>query len=125
MHTDNVWLLFPITNDTRNDKKQTVSIIHSADKYNILRLQETSGGDYLFSTDSLIEKLQAFESKYPFHFIGVGDDWLLIKPNNTPTDWIDFANEVLKVCSVEDKIEIKEYINSLKQDNGRVSMWWD
>lgn len=115
-----------ISNDeTRNDKKQTISIIHSSDKYNTLRLQVTSGGSYQFSTDSLIVKLKIFESKYPFHFIGVGADWLLIKTNNTPTDWLDFAKEVLKVCPVEDEIDINEYANGLKQDNGRVSMWWD
>ena len=118
-------LAFISNDDTRNDKKQTISIIHATDKYNTLRLQETSGGSHIFSTDSLVEKLHAFESKYPFHFIGVGDDWLLIKTNNTPTDWLDFAKEVLKVCPVEDEIEINEYANGLRQSNGRVSMWWD
>ena len=116
---------FISNDDTRNDKMQTISIIHSVDKYNSLRLQETSGGSYNFSTDSLVEKLQAFESKYPFHFIGVGDDWLLIKTNNIPIDWLDFAKEVLKICPIEDEIEINKYANDLKQSNGKVSMWWD
>src|SRR5687768_5873194 len=84
-------LAFISNDDTRNDKEQTISIIHTADKYNTLRLQQTTGGSYLFSTDSLIAKLQTFENKYPFHFVGVGDDWLLIKTNDTPTDWLDFA----------------------------------
>jgi hypothetical protein len=118
-------LAFISNDDTRNDKKQTVSFIHSADKYNILRLQQTSGGSHLFSTDSLIEKLQTFEKKYPFHFIGVGDDWLLIKTNDTPRDWTDFAKEVLKVCPPEDEVNIDEYAESIKNANGRVSMWWD
>ncbi len=118
-------LAFISNDETRNDKMQTVSLIHSTDKYNALRLQETSGGSYLFSTDSLIEKLKEFETRYPFHFIGVGDDWLLIKTNNTPTDWLDFAKEVLEVCPIEDRIDINEFANGLKQNNGRVSMWWD
>lgn len=91
-------LAFISDDRTRDDKKQTISIIHSADKYNTLRLQLTSGGSYLFSTDSIVEKLKTFEKKYPFHFIGVGDDWLLIKTNDTPNDWTEFAKEVLKVC---------------------------
>ena len=110
---------------TRDDKKQSVSIIHTRDKYNTLRLQETGGGSYNFSTDSLIEKLHAFEKKYPFHFIGVGDDWLLIKTNGTPKDWTDFATEVLKVCPPDDEVNIQEYADSIKNANGRVSMWWD
>jgi hypothetical protein len=119
------FLAFISNDDTRNDKKQTVSIIHGSDKYNTLRLQQTSGGSYLFSTDSLIEKLQTFEKKYPFHFIGVGDDWLLIKTNDIPKDWTDFAKEVLKVCPPEDEVNIDEYAKAIKNDNGRVSMWWD
>jgi hypothetical protein len=116
---------FISNDDTRNDKKQTVSIIHSADKYNILRLQQTSGGSYLFSTDSLIEKLRTFEKKYPFDFIGVGDDWLLIKTIETPKDWTDFAKQVLKVCPSEYEVNIDEYAESIKNSSGRVSMWWD
>jgi Domain of unknown function (DUF4253) len=118
-------LAFISNDETRSDKKQTISIIHSADKYNTLRLQETSGGSYRYSTDSIITKLQSFENKYPFSFVGVGDEWLLIKTNNIPTDWLDFAKEVLKVCPVEDKIDVDGYANDLKHDNGKVSMWWD
>lgn len=119
------YLAFISNDDTRNDKKQTVTIVHSTDKYNILRLQQTSGGSYLFSTDSLIEKLQIFEKKYPFHFIGVGDDWLLIKTDDTPKDWIDLSNEVLKVRPLEDEVSIDEYTETIKNSNGRISMWWD
>lgn len=118
-------LAFISNDEARSDKKQTISIIQSANKYNILRFQETSGGGYQYSTDSIITKLQTFENKYPFSFIGVGDDWLLIKTNNIPTDWLDFAKEVLKVCPVEDEIDADEYANDLKHDNGKVSMWWD
>jgi len=118
-------LAFISDDRTRDDKKQTISIIQSADKYNTLRLQQTSGGSYLFSTDSLIEKLQTFEKKYPFHFIGVGDDWLLIKTNDTPKDWTDFAKEVLKVCPPEDEVNIDKYAEEIKSTNGRISMWWD
>lgn len=35
----------------RDDKKQTISIINATDKFNALRLQETGGGSYIFSTD--------------------------------------------------------------------------
>ena len=118
-------LAFISDNNPRDNKKQTISIIHSADKYNTLRLQQTSGGSYLFSTDSLVGKLQNFEKKYPFHFIGVGGDWLLIKTNDIPKDWTDFAKEVLKVCPLEDKVNIDKYVEEIKSANGRVSMWWD
>jgi len=108
----------------RDDKKQTISIIQSIDKYNTLRLQETSSGSYIFSTDSLITKLKCFEQKYPFDFIGVGDDWLLIKLKGKRTDWTDVANEVLKVCPNEETT-VQALAEALQKDNGAISMWWD
>ena len=108
----------------REDKKQTVSIIHSADKYNILRLQETSGGSYIFSTDSLITKLTILEQKYPLDFIGVGTDWLLVKIKDNPKDWEDFATEILKVCPNEETTA-KAFAEALKKDNGQTTLWWD
>jgi Domain of unknown function (DUF4253) len=108
----------------RDDKKQTISIIHSTDKYNALRLQETSGGSYIFSTDSLITKLNILEQKYPFEFIGVGDDWLVIKIKNKPTDWEDAAREILKVCP-NDETTIIDFAEALQKENGQTTMWWD
>jgi|GEM_PF-5423989 len=118
-------LSFISNDDTRSDAKQTISMIKSGDKYNTLRFQETRGGSYRFATDSLIIKLQLFEKKYPFHFIGVGDDWLLIKTENKPADWLDFAEEVLKVCPLEEKVDTAEYAKGLMHDEGKISMWWD
>jgi hypothetical protein len=118
-------LAFISDDNTRDDKKKSVSIIYSGDKYNTLRLQQTTGGSHHFSTDSLIGKLQAFEKKYPFQFIGVGDDWLLIKTNDTPKDWTDFAKEILRVCPPDDDVDVNEYAEAIKSANGRVSMWWD
>lgn len=117
-------IAFISDDDSRDDKKQTISIIHSADKYNTLRLQETSGGSYIFSTDSLITKLKRFEEKYPFDFVGAGDDWLLIKVKDKPTDWTDFAKEVLKVCPNEETT-FQAFADAHKKDGGLVSMWWD
>ncbi len=108
----------------RNDNKQTISIIHSSDKYNALRLQETSGGSYIFSTDSLITKLNVLEQKYPFDFIGVGNDWLVIKIKNKPTDWEDLAKEILKVCP-NNETTIRDFAQALQKENGQTTMWWD
>ena len=118
-------LAFISDDSSRDDKKQSVSIIYSGDKYNTVRLQQTTGGSHHYSTDILIGKLQAFEKKYPFQFIGVGDDWLLIKTNDTPKDWTDFAKEILTVCPPDDDVNDNEYAEAIKSANGRVSMWWD
>jgi hypothetical protein len=113
-----------ISDDRREDRKYVVSLIHSFDKYNALRLQETSGGSYHFSTDTLITKLKAFEQKYPFSFIGVGNDWLTIQTINTPTDWRDFADEVMKVCPTEEP-NPEETTKEFQKERGKVFMWWD
>jgi hypothetical protein len=117
-------IAFISDDQTRVDKKHTISLIRSTDKYNTLRLQETSGGSYHFSTDSLIAKLKDFELKYPFQFIGVGSDWLLLKTIDEPKDWSDYAGAVMKVCPNEET-NINEMAEALQKDKGRVSMWWD
>jgi len=117
-------IAFISDNSFRDDKKQTISIIHSTDKYNALRLQETSGGSYIFSTDSLITNLNNLEQKYPFDFTGVGSDWVAIKIKSTPVDWEDLAKEILKVCPNEETT-IKEFAEALQKNNGQTTMWWD
>lgn len=113
-----------ISDDEREDNRYVVSLINSSDKYNTLRLQETTGGSYRFSTDTLITKLKAFEQKYPFRFVGVGNDWLTIKALGAPGDWRDFAVEVTKVCPSEDW-RVDEIAEMFKKDDGKVFMWWD
>ncbi|MBS1610205.1 MAG: DUF4253 domain-containing protein [Bacteroidetes bacterium] len=113
-----------ISDDRREDKKYVVSLIHSFDKYNTLRLQETSGGSYHFSTDTLITKLKVLEQKYPFRFVGVGNDWLTIQTLETPKEWKDFAAEVLRVCPNEET-NIDAMAKEFQKDGGKVFMWWD
>jgi hypothetical protein len=113
-----------ISDDRREDNMYVVSLIHSTDKYNTLRLQETSGGSYHFSTDTLIAKLKVFEQMYPFRFIGVGNDWLTIQTVETPKAWRDFANEVMKVCPT-DEPKPEETAKEFQKEGGKVFMWWD
>ncbi len=115
-----------ISDDRRDDKRFVVTLIHSFDKYNSLRLQETSGGSYHFSTDAIITKLRAFEQKYPFHFVGVSNDWLTLKTLESPNDWIDFTSEIIKVCPTEKgSVPMKEMAKAFQKDDGKVFMWWD
>ena len=87
-------------------------------------MQETTGGSCHFSTDTLITKLKVFEQKYPFRFVGVGNDWLTIKTLNTPKDWKDFAAEVLKVCPNKES-NVEEMAKAFQKNDGKVFMWWD
>lgn len=115
-----------ISDNQGEEETRVVTLIQSSDKYNTLRLQETSGGSYFFSTDTLITKLKAFEEKYPFRFLGVGDDWLIIKPLNRPKNWVDFAAEVDKVCPDEDNnASLEDMAHMYQKDEGEVFMWWD
>lgn len=116
-----------ISDDTyREDKKQVVSIIHTTDKYDIVRMQETHGGADNFFTDSLIVRLKQLEQKYAFEFVAVGGDWMVLKPKGVISDWVGYASETLKVCPPEDHIEdVAAYAEALKEEEGKVLMWWD
>ena len=116
--------------NSRDDNKQTLTIIHSSDKFDMLRLQRTSGGSNLFSTDSLVLKLQELDKKYPFDFLGVGTDWCLLRFKEAPKDYMDFAKLVDKVCPLEDltHITMEAYAGQLKDvftKSRNISMWWD
>lgn len=116
-----------VSDDTyRDDKKQMVSIIRSADKYDIVRMQETHGSTEAYLTDSLIARLKYLEQKYAFEFIAVGEDWMLLRPKGVVIDWIDYASETLKAFPPEDHIEdVAAYADALKEEEGKVLLCWD
>jgi hypothetical protein len=124
------YISFISDDSSRKDSRQTLTIIHSADKFDILRLQRTCGGSDLFSTDSLIIKLQELDKKYPFDFLGVGTDWTLLRFKGDPKDYLDFAKIVDKVCPIEELTDItmEAYAGQLKdvfKKSRNISMWWD
>jgi hypothetical protein len=113
-----------ISSDSYSEETIVVSIICTADKYNILRFQQLSGGSYEFSTENIISNLQQFEKKYPFEIIGTALDWCLVKLKELPTDWIDLSREVLKVCPTEENTP-NGFAEALKADKGKLFLWWD
>lgn len=124
--SDRACMAFISDDSYRSDKKQTVSVIHATDKYDIVRLQETSGGADSFYTDSLIDKLKLLERKYTFDFLAVGNDWMVLRPQRSIADWRDYANETLKVCpSDEEPEDLDAYANSLREEKGKLTLWWD
>lgn len=118
-------LAFISNDDTRSDQTQTISIIKADDKYNMLRVQQTIAGNYITSTACLITRLQQFEIKYPFQFVGVGEDWLILRLNNTPVDSMDLTREFIKVCPPEHEIDITKFSKVLLEPDNRLFMWWD
>jgi hypothetical protein len=115
-------LSFISDDEYREDKKHTVSLICTSDKYNILRLQQVSGGGYIYSTENIIAGLQELEKRYPFEIIGTGADWCLLELKAQPQDWLDLGRQVFKICPSESTIE--EYAEGFRRENGKISLWW-
>lgn len=116
-----------ISDDTyREDRKQVVSVIHATDKYDIIRMQETASGTSAIATDSLIARLRLLEQKYAFDLIAAGADWVIVRPRGGITNWEDYALETLKICPSEEEPEdVAAYAHTLKEEKGRILMWWD
>lgn len=110
----------------REDRKQVVSVIHATDKYDIIRMQETASGTSAIATDSLIARLRQLEQKYAFDLIAAGSDWVIVRPRGEITNWQDYAMETLKICPSEEEPEdVAAYADALKEDKGRIMMWWE
>lgn len=110
----------------REDRKRVVSVIHATDKYDIIRMQETASGTSVIATDSLIARLRQLDQKYAFDLIAAGADWVIVRPRVEIANWEDYALETLKICPLEEEPEdVAAYAYALKEDKGRILMWWD
>ena len=113
-----------ISDRTRDGNNNiTISVICTSDKFDIFRLQQTTGGTYLDSTENIIAGLQALHKKYPFNIIGTDRGWCLLLIKEHPDSWIDLAKEVMKICPSESTAE--DWAKEIQKDNGKIFMWWD
>ncbi|BAV05827.1 protein of unknown function [Filimonas lacunae] len=111
----------------RGDHKKKITIVRTADKYDIVRMQETCSEVDSCCTDSLIVRLKQLELKYTVDFIAVARDWMIVRPHGNITDWHDYARETLKVCplSEEEPEDIEALAVSLQEEKGKITLWWE
>jgi len=105
-----------------------ISVIKSTDQFDILRLEETNGANYSIENEDVIDKLQEWNTKFPFEIIAADFDFVEAVFIKNPTDYIyDFSEEVYKFCpDVVDQGtgSVKELANQMRI-SGTLYLWWD
>jgi hypothetical protein len=104
-----------------------ITIIKSADQFDILRIQKTDGINYNHDNEDVIKRLQEWNDQYGIEIIGAGYDWVEISIVNTPKDVKEFAKEVYAFCpdSVNQGVGTIEALESAIKDKSRLFLWWD
>lgn len=108
-------------------KPDRVAILKTADQFTVLKQVGTDGINYGISNDSLISIIKNFDRKYSLELIGASGDWCDFIINKEPADWMQFAEEVYKVCpDVVDQGagSVQALADEMKRTK-RLYFWWD
>ena len=108
-------------------KPDRISIVKTADQFDILRMQETNGDNYEISNEKVIAKVKEWDQRFGLRIIGAGLDWLEIDFINQPKDIQEFAEEVYTFCpDVVDQgaAKVESLANEMKKTN-TLYLWWD
>ncbi|MDH4162724.1 MAG: DUF4253 domain-containing protein [Nitrospirota bacterium] len=108
-------------------KTDRIGIIKGTDQYDILRIMYTNGEEDDVSHDEVIEKLKAWEKRFPFDIIGAEHDWVELQFRTLPMDVKSFADDVYDFCPDavdEDLGTVVELVKDLKATK-RLYLWWE
>ncbi len=105
----------------------TLAILKTTDKYQILRQVGTNGINYDITNDSLLHIIKTFDQKYGLQLTGASGDWCQFKINMPPVNWLTFAKEAYKVCPdiVEQGAGDVDNLAEEMQRTGVLYFWWD
>ncbi|MBI2642240.1 MAG: DUF4253 domain-containing protein [Candidatus Wildermuthbacteria bacterium] len=101
------------TSENMYNPSYEVTIVKSRDQYDILRVMETSGGNYGITTDDIIEKLKGWDNMYSLDLKIFGADKAAvdIEINHVPEAKEKFTNEVFQFAPdvIDDMLLGKSY----------------
>ena len=108
-------------------KIDKIGILKGTDRYDILRLMQTSGNSYDITNDDIIEKLKEWEKCYPFEITGANYEWVEIEFKTLPRNLKAFADEVGGFCpdAIDDGATgAEEFVKDLKKTR-KLLLWWE
>ncbi|GHN01170.1 hypothetical protein WSM22_26590 [Cytophagales bacterium WSM2-2] len=108
-------------------KPDRIGILKTTDKFTVLKEVGTDGINFDITNDSLITIMKRFDQKYKLELIGASGDWCEFLIKNDPQNWIDFANEVYRVCPdvVDQGTGTVEALAEEMRRTKRLYFWWD
>jgi hypothetical protein len=109
------------------NRPDIIAVLHTVDKYQILRQVQTNGINWEIDNDSLINIIKKFDDKYSLELVGAGDDWCEFKINNDVKNWMALAKEAYKVCPdiVEQGSGTVPKLSEEMKRTKKLYFWWD
>lgn len=107
--------------------KDVMAILKTTDQYEVIKQIKTDGINYDIDTDSLINIVKGFDSKYSLSLTGTSGDWCEFKINKEPADWLAFAKEAYAVCPdiVDQGTGTVEALADELKRTKKLYFWWD
>ena len=104
-----------------------VSILKSADQFDILRVEQTDGVNHGIEHQDVLNKLIGWNKSKPFIIIGAGIDWVEAIFVSTPAGMDEFAEEVYEFCPdvVDQGTGTVELLSQEMSGNNTLYLWWD
>jgi hypothetical protein len=106
---------------------EKICILRSKDKYESLKALNTNSVNYDVDTDTLIKKLQDWDTELGIDIMGLDGDWVDIKFKKLPHDIEKFANDIYKFCpdSVDQGVGDIDELSKLLKEDKQIFLWWD
>jgi len=108
-------------------KLDNIAVLQTINKYTVLKQIATDGINYDITNDSLISIVKKFDAKYSLELIGASGDWCEFIIHNDPENWVQFAEEVYKVCPdvVDQGAGTVQDLAAEMKKTKRLYFWWD
>jgi hypothetical protein len=104
-----------------------VSVLKTADQFEVLRVMGTNGWNYDLSPDSVIACLKQWDAEYGLAVRGAGFDWVEAVIERLPSDMRAFAESVYAFCPdvVEQGTQTVAALADEMRRAGTLYLWWD
>jgi Domain of unknown function (DUF4253) len=110
-----------------SNKLDNIGVLKTTDKFTVLKQIATDGINWDITNDSLLTIIKTFDKKYQLELIGASGDWCEFIIQKEPENWLQFANEVYKVCPdvVDQGAGTIESLAEEMKKTKRLYFWWD
>lgn len=113
---------------TNNNKlSDTIGIIKSQDKFDILRIKGTSANDAQMDTEIIIKKLKEWDDRYIIEITDADFDRVGFKYTKEPPDFNGFVKEIYAFCPDNTDFAFKKISDLAREikNSHFVACWWD
>jgi len=108
-------------------KGHEVVVIHSDDKFDILRTAQSNGLNFNLTTKLVIDKLQKWDELYDIDIWQAETDTIQLKLKTLPKNITRLSHEIYKFCPdiVDQGSGDINDISSYLKDSKQIYLWWD